>query len=216
MRLERLRLFDGDDAILADLLHGFGNNVPNGFVVVGADGADLRDHFAGDGLGELVEFALAALAGLFIKLATYDTDGFLDATFHGHRVSAGGYGFYAFAVDRLGEDRSGRGAVAGDIGSFRCHFAHHLRAHVFLRVLEFDFLGYGYAVLGDGGRTEFLFNHNVAALGAESDLHGIGQKVDAAEDRLPRLFSVYDLLCHTLILLSKFGLQGWPADVDLL
>jgi len=30
-----LGFFDGDDAVLADLLHGFGNDAANGFVVVG-------------------------------------------------------------------------------------------------------------------------------------------------------------------------------------
>ena len=42
--LQRLRLFDGDDAVFADLLHRFGNDLADGLVVVGGDGADLRDH----------------------------------------------------------------------------------------------------------------------------------------------------------------------------
>ena len=44
--LHRLGFFDGDDAVFADLLHGFGNDVADGLVVVGRDGADLGDHFA--------------------------------------------------------------------------------------------------------------------------------------------------------------------------
>ena len=68
-------------------------------------------------------------------------------------------------------------------------------------VAQFDFLGYGDAVFGDGRRTEFLFDDYVAALGAEGDLHGIGQKVDAAEDRLTGFFSVNDLFCHCVYLL---------------
>ena len=125
-------------------------------------------------------------------------DGLLDAALHGHRVGAGGDGLYAFAIDRLGQNGGGGGAVAGDVRGLGSHFAHHLRAHVFERVFQFDFLGYGDAVLGDGRRTEFLFDDHVAALGAESDFHGVGQKVDAAENRLSRLFSMYDLLCHNL------------------
>ena len=42
-----LGLFDRDDAILADLLHGVGNDVADGRVAVGRDGADLGDHLAG-------------------------------------------------------------------------------------------------------------------------------------------------------------------------
>ena len=55
--LEGLRLFDGDDAVLADLLHGLGDDGADGGVGVGGDGADLGDHVAGDGLGELRERA---------------------------------------------------------------------------------------------------------------------------------------------------------------
>ena len=42
--LERLRLFDRDDAILADLLHRFGDDAADGLIVVGRDRADLRNH----------------------------------------------------------------------------------------------------------------------------------------------------------------------------
>src|SRR3954469_8747669 len=61
---KRLRLFNCDDAVLADFLHRFGNDVADGRVIVGADRPNLANHFAGDGLGELVEFAFAAFAGL--------------------------------------------------------------------------------------------------------------------------------------------------------
>src|SRR5439155_18150965 len=66
--LERLGLFHGDDAIFADLLHGLGDDLADGLVIVGGDGADLGDHVAGDGLGILVQFALLAVA-FFIELA---------------------------------------------------------------------------------------------------------------------------------------------------
>jgi hypothetical protein len=63
--------------------------------------------------------------------------------------------------------------------------AHHLRAHVFQRILEVDFLRDGDAILRDGRRAEFLIDHDVAAFGTERDLDRVGQLVDAAEHRLP-------------------------------
>src|SRR5215475_4434310 len=75
-------------------------------------------------------------------------------------------------------------------------------------VFEFDFLCYGDAVFGDGRRTEFLFDNYVAALGAECDLHSVGQKVDAAENRLTGFFSVNDVLCHVAISSYEFRSQG--------
>src|SRR5438128_5181557 len=58
-------------------------------VVVRADGADLGDHVASDGLGALVEFAFAALAGLGVDGAANHRNRFLDPPLHGHGVGAG-------------------------------------------------------------------------------------------------------------------------------
>ena len=196
--------FNGDDAVLADLLHGLGNDLADGLVVVGGDGADLSDHGRpGNWLGELVEFAgLAAVAGLLVEVRRrWRSTAFSMPRFRAIGLAPAATVFTPSRIDGLGQNGGGGGAVAGDVGGLGGDFAHHLRAHVFLRVLQFDFLGYGDAVLGDGRRTEFLFDDNVAALGAERDFHGVGENVDAAENRLPGLFSVNNLLCHNCLLL---------------
>src|SRR6185312_12927609 len=174
---------------LADLLHRFGNNPPNSFVVICTDRADLGDVVALDWLRQFVEFAFAALAGFLVDFAADYADGFFDAALQGHWIGSGSDRLYAFAVDGLGQNRGGGGAVSGYVGSLRSDFTHHLGAHVFQRVLEFDFFGYRHAVFGDGRRSEFLFDDYVAAFRAEGDFYSISQKVDAAEDRLARLFS---------------------------
>jgi hypothetical protein len=52
----RLALFDGDDAFLADLLHGLGDDLADVVVGVGGDGADLGDRLVvGAGLGQLAQ-----------------------------------------------------------------------------------------------------------------------------------------------------------------
>jgi len=198
LSLEGLGLFNGDDAILADLLHRFGDDAADGLIVVGRDGADLRDVIALDRFGELVELALLAIAFL-VELASHGGDGFLDAALQRHGIGAGCDGLDAFAVDGLREDGGGGGAITGNIGSLRGNFADHLGARVLEGLFEFDFLGNGDAVLGDGRRTEFLFNNNVAALGAESDFHSVSESVDAAENCLTGLFSVNNLLSHCFI-----------------
>src|SRR5262249_28100639 len=43
LRLERLRLFHRDDAVFANLLHGFGNDAADGLVVIRRDCSHLRD-----------------------------------------------------------------------------------------------------------------------------------------------------------------------------
>src|SRR6267143_1428691 len=55
-RLHRLGFLDGDDAILADLLHSFGDDAADLLVVVSGNGANLGDHVALDVLVELLDF----------------------------------------------------------------------------------------------------------------------------------------------------------------
>src|SRR5713101_5025476 len=97
-----------------------------------------------------------------------------------HRVRAGRDVLRPLPVDRLGEHGGRRGAVTGRVRRLARDLAHHLRAHVFQRIPEVDFLGDGDAILRDGRRAEFLVDHDVAAFGTERDLDRVGQLVDAA------------------------------------
>jgi hypothetical protein len=95
----------------------------------------------------------------------------------------------------MGEDRCGRGAVAGLVAGLRGDFAHHLGAHVLELVLEFDLLGDRDSVLGDAGGAERFLEHHVAALRAERHLDGIRQDVDAAQHLVARVGGEFHFLC---------------------
>ena len=192
--LEALRLFDGDDAFVADLLHGLGKELADLMVAVRRDGADL---------GDLV--VRGDLLGVGLEVLDDRLDGEVDAALEVHRVHAGGDRLGAFLHDRLGEHGGGGGAVAGDVGGLGGDLAHHLRAHVLELVLKLDFLGDGDAVLGDARRAEALVEHDVAALGAEGDLHRIGENVDAAQHLVARVDGEFDVLGSHFCLLRDVG-----------
>src|SRR6185436_16495783 len=103
----------------------------------------------------------------------------VDAALQVHRVHAGGHVLHAFAHDRLGQHGGGGGAVTGDVAGLGGDFLDHLRAHVLELVLQFDFLGHGHTVLGHGGGAERALQHDIATLGAEGDLDGVGEDVHA-------------------------------------
>ena len=167
LHAEGVRLLDGDHAVLADLVDGVGDDLADGRVG-GRDGGDLGD------LGLVVDLLGLALDGL-----DGGGDGLLDAPLEAHRAGAGGHVAQALADERLGQHGGGGGAVTGDVVGLGGDLLHELGAHVLERVVELDLAGDGHAVVGDGGGAELLLEHHVAALGAEGDLDGVGELVDA-------------------------------------
>ena len=139
-----LAVLDGDDAVLAHLAHGLGDQRAHG-AVVGGDGRDLGDLLL-----------LLDGDGLLLQLVDHEVDGLLDPLTHLHAVGSGGDVLHPLADDGAGEDRGGRGAVARDVVGLGGHFLEQLSARVLKRILELDLLGDGHAVVGDGGGAELL------------------------------------------------------------
>ena len=99
-------------------------------------------------------------------------------------------------VDGFGEHGGGGGAVAGDVAGLAGDFADQLGAHVFIGALEFDLLGDGDAVLGDGRGAELLVEDDVAAGRSEGGLDGAGEFLDAAQQGLAGGFIELQLFSH--------------------
>ena len=100
----------------------------------------------------------------------------------------------ALVHHRLGEHGRGRRAVTGDVVGLGGDFLGELGAEVLERVVQLDLAGDGDTVVGDGGRAPLLVEHDVAALGAERHLDGVGELVDAAlEERAGVLVELQDL-----------------------
>src|SRR2546423_809237 len=100
-----------------------------------------------------------------------------------------------FAEDRFGQNRRGGCTIARGVAGFAGDFAHHLRAHIFVRVFQLDLFGHGDTVFGHSGRAEFFIEHHVAAFGAEGGRHCFRELLDAFEERLTGCFIKYELFC---------------------
>src|SRR6185437_14365968 len=174
--VERLGFFDRDHALVADLLHRLRDHLADGGIAVRRNGADLRD-FGGR----------ADFLGALLDVLHHGGDGDIDAALQVHRIHAGGNRLRTFANDRLREHGRGGGAVAGEIVRLLGDFTHHLRAHVLELVFELDFLRHRHAVLGDARGAERLVEHDIAALGAERNLHRVGEDIDAAQHAIARV-----------------------------
>ena len=179
------RFLDGDDSVLADLLHSLRDEVADHLVVVRGDRRDL---------GDLLP-VLGRLRELF-ELLDDRVHRSLDPALEPHRVGARGHVLQALAVDRLGEHGRCRRPVTGDVGSLGRDFLQHLRAHVLVLVLQLDLLGDRDPVLGDGRAAELLVDDDVAALRAERGLDGLSHDVEAPEQTRPGFLVEFQLLRH--------------------
>src|SRR5262245_3551462 len=183
VRVGRLALLDGQDAVLADARHGLGDDLADRVVVVRGDRGDV-----------LQILLVLDRDGHALELGDDVLNGFFDAPLHEHRVGPGDDGPQALVVDGLGQHGRGGGAVAGNVARLRGHLADHAGAHVLVLVLQLDLAGHGHAVLGDGGGAERLLDDDVAAFRAERDLDGLGKLGDPAAHGLAGLHVKSDLL----------------------
>ncbi len=86
--LHGLGLLHRNDALFANLVHGLGNDVANGFVVVGADGPNLSDFcLVLGGLAQLLELLNRCNNGLF------------NTTFESHGIVTRCHQLGAFMID---------------------------------------------------------------------------------------------------------------------
>src|SRR5206468_6672214 len=85
-------------------------------------------------------------------------------------------------------------AVAGDVVRGRRDLADELRALILEDVLDLDLTCDRDAVIRDRGRAELLVEHDVAPFRAKGDLDRVGEDVDAALERAPRILVELQLL----------------------
>ena len=118
------------------------------------------------------------------------------ALLHNDGIGAGSQVLQALPDHGLSQQGGGGGAIAGHIVSLGGNLPHQLSAHVLEGIVQLDLLGDGHAVVGDQRRTELLIQHHIAALGAQGDLYGIGQLIDAGLQSLPGLVAALDNFRH--------------------
>ena len=195
--LECLAVGDGDDTLLADLLHGARDEVADLALSVGGDGADLRNL-----LGGRDELSLA------LELRHHLVDRSLDPASEVHGVHARGDGLASLAEDGPGEHGGGGGAVARHVVGRGCNLLHQAGAQVHEPVGELDVLGDGDAVFRDLRRAEALLDDHVAALGAHGHLHRVRELVAALEHHGSRFHAKLDFLGETAgPLLAEHGVH---------
>ncbi len=109
----------------------------------------------------------------------------LDAALERHRVRAGGNVAQTLAHHGLGQHGRRRRAVTGNVVGLLGNFLDELGADLLVRVFELDFLGDGHTVVGDRRCAPLLLEDDVATLGAERHLDGVGEGVHPSLEAAP-------------------------------
>ena len=138
----------------------------------------------------------------FLERVEDDRRGLLNALLYRHGVSPGSHILHPLMKHRLGKHGSGGSAIAGDIIGLGGHLLDQLRPDVLEGLLQFDLLGYGDAIVGDGRRSEPFIQHYIAPLGAKSDLNRIGKGIHTNLEMSPCILIVRYLFCHFPSLIS--------------
>lgn len=135
--LQGLTLLHGDNTLLANTLHGGGDELANVGVTIGGDGGYLGDLLAG-----------GDRAGVSLKVFNSGLDGSLDTAAQIHRVAASGNVLDGLGEDGAGEDSGGSGTVTSDLVGLGGNILDKAGTEVLELVLKLDGLGDTYTVLG--------------------------------------------------------------------
>ena len=188
---------NGDDAFFTNAVHGLGNDVADGLVRVGGDGAYL-----GDGLG------VGTGLGQVLQLGNDGSSSLVDTTLQIHRVHAGSNSLQTFGNDGLSQYGSSGGTVTSVIVGTGSNVFDQLRAHVFKLVFQLDFLGNGNAVLGDQRRAEAALDQHVTALRTQGSFNRIGQRVHAVQHLVATGNTEFNFFCSHVCFPSNEFVKG--------
>src|SRR5690606_12976820 len=195
-----LGLLDGDDTVLADLLHHIGDQVTD-LLIRRGDGRDLGDVLlAADLLGH-------ALQGLDDLLGRQ-----VDALLEHHGVGTSSDVPQTLVDNRLRQHGRGGGPVTGHVVGLGGRFLQELGTHVGEGIFQLDLLGDGHAVVGNGRGAELLVKRYVAALRAKRRLDGVGKRVDPLFQGLTRLLVELKNLGHVSYPPSRIAAKATHAD----
>src|SRR6516162_1783603 len=176
LALQGLRFFDGDDALVANLLHRIGEELANFCIAVRRDRPNLRDLLIG-----------RDFLRILLQIRNHSLDSEVNAALEVHRVHTGGNRLGAFLDNGLRENRCCGRTIASKVRGLRRHFSHHLCAHVLELVLQLDLLRNSDTVFGDARRAERFIEHDIAALGTKRHADCVGEDVYTAQHPVARV-----------------------------
>lgn len=193
--LQGLALLDGDDTLLANLLHGIGNQLANVVVTVGTDSGDLGNLLAG-----------GDVAGVLLQEVDDGVDSSLDTAAQVHGIAASSNVLDGLGEDGTGQDGGTGGAVTGSLVGLGSNILDQLGTEVLKLVLEADGPGDSNTIcrdrllakevpkkqinaaeilnhtLGNLGGAEAGLDQDISTLGTKSGSNSLGESIGTSQE----------------------------------
>ena len=190
-----LSFFDGDNTVLANLLHGVSQKLTNLGVVVGTNGSNLLN----------LLIVVTYLLCLLLNVGNNGSGSLVDTTLQVHGVGACSNVFQTFTYDSLSQYGSGCCSVTGIVTSLAGNTLYQLSTCILEGVCQLDFLSNCYTILGNLRCTKLLLDNHITTLGAQCNLNGICQTVNALLHLLASVNIVFNIFSHNLF---KFRMKS--------
>ena len=184
-----LRLFNGDNTVLAYLAESLSQQLTNLRVVVGADGSHLLN----------LVIVVVHLLGVLLDIVNDCSNSLVDTTLQVHRVGTGGDVLQTDVDDALGQDGSRCRTVAGIVARLRGNALQQLSTCILELVLQLNLLSHGDTVLRNLRSTKLLLNNHVTSLRAECYLHCICQLIHAVLQQVAGIHIEFNIFCHNFL-----------------
>ena len=185
--LHGLGLFNGDNAVLGNLLHSVCNHLADFIIRCGNRCYSCDISLALNRLGHLLDSLNSCIGSLLHALSEHD------------RVCTCFQVLHTFIDHCLCKNGSSCGTITGNIVGLGSNFSYQLCAHVLELILQLDFLGNGNAIVGDERCAVCLGQHYVSSLRSQSYSDRICKLVNTGSKSFSCLYAKFNFLSHGCI-----------------
>ena len=199
-RLNRLRLFHGDRAVLTHFVHRVSDNLADRRIPVGRNGRNLGDFCP---VLDLLRNPRNLRDQRFNRL--------VNPALQRGRVRTSRDILQAFLKDRLRQNGRRSRAIARHVARLARHFANQLRSHILIGIFKLDLFRHRHTVFGDRRTAELLVKNDVPARWPKGGLHGLSEFLDPAQKRVPGGLVELELFsCHSFSLVYFYEVLTRP------
>ena len=186
MSVTAFTFLNSDDTILRNLTESLSKELTNLRVVVCRNGSHLFN----------LVVVVVHLFSILLDIINNSIHSLVNTTFQIHRISTSCYILQTFIYDSLCQNCCSCCSITSIITSLRSNALYQLGTRILEVIFKFNFLSYGYTILGNLWSTKLLLNHNVTSFRTKCHFNCISQLIHAILKQVAGLNIEFNIFCH--------------------